>query len=135
VSAEENTRLAQSAYEAFGRGDMPALAELMADDIEWVNPGDPDDDPMAGTYRGKDAVLGWFGKLAEHLDFSTFEPRDFIAQGDKVVSIVYAEATVRSTGRSVVQDEAHVWTFSDGKLARFQIYFDTAAAAAAHRAE
>ena len=135
MSADENTRLAQSAYEAFGRGDMAALAEVMADDIEWVNPGDPDDDPNAGTFKGKEAVLGWFGGLASTLDFTTFEPREFIAQGDKVVSIVYAEATVRSTGRSVVQDEAHVWTFRGGKLARFQIYFDTAAAAAAHRVE
>ena len=135
MTDQANTQLAQDAYAAFGRGDMPALAEVMADDIEWVNPGDPGDDPLAGTYRGKDDVLGWFGKLAETLDFQTFEPRDFIAQGDKVVSIVYAEATVRSTGRSVVQDEAHVWTFRDGKLARFHIYFDTAAAAAAHRVE
>jgi hypothetical protein len=52
VSAEENTRLVQSAYEAFGRGDMAALAEVMADDIEWVNPGDPDDNPNAGTFKG-----------------------------------------------------------------------------------
>ena len=135
MSADENTRLAQSAYEAFGRGDMAALAEVMADDIEWVNPGDPDDDPNAGTFQGKEAVLGWFGGLRMTLDFPTFEPREFIAQGDKVVSLVYAEATARSTGRSFVQDEAHVWTFRDGKLAHFQIYFDTAAAAAAHRAE
>ena len=135
MSAEENTRLAQSAYEAFGRGDMPALAELMADDIEWVDPGDPNDSPLAGTYRGKDEVLGWFGKLGEGLDFSTFDPTDFIAQGDKVVSLVHVEATVRSTGRSLVNDEAHVWTFRGGKLARFQIYLDTAASAAAHRAE
>jgi hypothetical protein len=35
VSAEENTRLVQTAYEAFGRGDMAAFAEVMADDIEW----------------------------------------------------------------------------------------------------
>ena len=135
MSADENTRLAQSAYEAFGRGDMAALAEVMADDIEWVNPGDPSDDRLAGTYRGKDDVLGWFGKLAETLDFQTFEPREFIAQGDKVVSLVYAEATARSTGRSFVQDEAHVWTFRDGQPAHFQIYFDTAAAAAAQRTE
>src|SRR5262245_27023510 len=134
MSAEENTRLAQSAYEAFGRGDMPALAEVMADDIEWVSPGDPGENPLAGTFRGKDEVLGWFGKVAEHVDFSAFEPREFIAQGDKVVSIVHAEAMVRSTGRSLVQDEAHVWTFRDGKVARFQIYLDTAASAAAHRA-
>ena len=80
-------------------------------------------------------VRGWFGKLAEDLDFTAFEPGDFIAQGDKVVSIVHAEARVRSTGRSVVNDEAHVWTFKDGKVARFRIYFDTAAAAAAHRVE
>ena len=91
VSRREHP-LAQSAYEGFGRGDIPALAEVMADDIEWVIPGDPNDNPVAGTYRGKEEVLAWFGKLAEDLDFSTFEPRDFIAQGDKVVSIVYAEA-------------------------------------------
>ena len=135
MSAEENTRLAQSAYEAFGRGDVPALAELMADDIEWVDPGDPDENPLAGTYRGKEEVLGWFAKVAEQVDFSAFEPRDFIAQGDKVVSLVYVEATVRSTGRSMVQDEAHVWTFRDGKVARFQIYLDTAAAAADNRVD
>jgi uncharacterized protein len=135
VSADENTRLVQSAYEAFGRGDMPALAELMADEIEWVNPGDPDIDPNAGTFRGKDAVLGWFGGLGATLDFTTFEPRDFIAQDDKVVSLVYAEATARHTGRAFVNHEAHVWTFRDGKLARLQIYLDTAAAAAAHRGE
>ena len=96
MSADENTRLAQSAYEAFGRGDMAALAEVMADDIEWVNPGDPADDPNAGTFKGKEAVLGWFGGLASTLDFTKFEPREFIAQNDKVVSLVYAEATVRS---------------------------------------
>ena len=135
MSADENTRLAQSAYEAFGRGDMAALAEAMADDIEWTIPGDPNDNPNAGTFKGKEAVLGWFGGLASTLDFTTFEPREFIAQNDKVVSLVYAEATVRDTGRAVVNREAHVWTFRDGKVARFQVYFDTAAAAAAHRME
>jgi uncharacterized protein len=135
MSADENTRLAQSAYEAFGRGDMPALADLMADDIEWVSPGNPDDDPNAGTFKGKEAVLGWFGGLAATVEFTTFEPREFIAQNDKVVSLVYAEATVPATGRVLANHEAHVWTFRDGKLARFQIYFDTAAVAASHRAE
>ena len=135
MSADENTRLAQSAYEAFGRGDMAALAEVMADDIEWVNPGDPADDPNAGTFKGKEAVLGWFGGLASTLDFTTFEPREFIAQNDKVVSLVYAEATARDTGRAFVNHEAHVWTFRDGKIARLQIYLDTATTAAAHRAE
>ena len=37
------------------------LPELMADDIEWVDPGDPDDDPNAGTFKGKEAALGSSG--------------------------------------------------------------------------
>jgi ketosteroid isomerase-like protein len=135
VSAEENTRVVQSAYEAFGRGDIAALAEVMADDIEWVDPGDPDDDPNAGMFKGKDAVLGWFGGVASTLDYTMFEPREFVAQDDKVVALVYSEATVRDTGRAFVNPEAHVWTFRDGKIARFQSYHDTAAAAAAHRVE
>ncbi len=135
MSADENTRLVQSAYEAFGRGDMAALAEVMADDIEWVNPGDPAGDPNAGTFNGREAVLGWFGGLASTLDFTTFEPREFIAQNDTVVSLVYAEATARDTGRALVNHEAHVWTLRDGKIARFKNYQDTAAVAAAHRVE
>src|SRR5437870_8611518 len=113
VSAEENTRLVQSAYEAFGRGDMAAFAEVMADDIEWVDPGDPDDDPNAGTFRGKEAVLGWFGGLAATLDYTTFEPREFIAQNDKVVSLVYSEATVRVPGGAFVIPVAQVLPIRD----------------------
>jgi uncharacterized protein len=135
VSAEENTRLAQSAYEAFGRGDIPALAEMMADDIEWVHPGNPSEHPNGGTFKGKEAVLGWFGALGSSTDFARFEPREFIAQGDKVVSLVDVEATVRATGRTINDREAHLWTFREGKLAHFQIFLDTAAGAAAYSAD
>lgn len=37
-------------------------------DIEWVNPGDPDDDANAGTFSGEEAVLGRFGGFASTLD-------------------------------------------------------------------
>ena len=62
----------------------------------------------------------------------TFEPREFVAQNDKVVSLVYSEATARATGRAFVNPEAQVSKIRDGKLARFQSYHDTAAAAATH---
>src|SRR6266511_2616022 len=67
VSADENTRLVQSAYEAFGQGDMAAFAEVMADDIEWVDPGDPDDDRIAGcpvqVCVGKGSLGGTSGAI------------------------------------------------------------------------
>jgi ketosteroid isomerase-like protein len=47
---------------------------------------------------------------------------------------VYAEATVRDTGRAFVNHEEQVWTLRDGKVGSHN-YLDTAAADAAHRVE
>jgi ketosteroid isomerase-like protein len=55
MSAEENTQTAKDGYAAFGRGDVPAILELLTDGIEWVDPGPPDVLPGAGTHRGKEA--------------------------------------------------------------------------------
>ena len=58
MSAEENTRLVQSAYEAFGRGDMAAFAELMADDI--LSPG--------AQERARERLEAWVAHhIAKHL--------------------------------------------------------------------
>ena len=133
MAEAENTQIAKDAYAAFGRGDIPAVLELMAEDIEWVFPGPADVLPNAGTFAGKAAVGGWFGTLNETIEFQVFDPREFIAQGDKLVALVYIESTVRSTGVKIAVHEAHLWTFRDGKVAGFRVYTDTEAAAAAFR--
>jgi len=131
MSEQENTQTAKDAYAAFGRGDIPAVLEVMTDDIEWVFPGSPDVVPLAGTHTGKQAVGAWFGTLDANVEFQAFEPREFIAQGDKLVVLLHIENTVRSTGGKLAVDEAHLWTFRDGKVAGFRVYTDTEAGAAA----
>lgn len=134
MSEQENTQTITGLYAAFGRGDMPAVLEALADDVEWVIPG-PSDVPMACTRRGKQAVQAWFGTVADTLEFHVFEPREPIAQGDKVVALIYAETTARRTGRKIAGPEAHVWTCRDGKIARHQAFQDTRAIAAAYRGQ
>lgn len=129
---QENTQRVKDFYAAVGRGDMPAVLAALADDIEWVIPGPPDV-PWTGAYTGKHALLAWFGRMAEHQEFQVFEPLEFIAQGDKVVALVYAEATTRHNGRKIVNQTAQVWTFRDGTITRHQAFEDTAAVVAAFR--
>jgi ketosteroid isomerase-like protein len=38
----------------FGRGDMAALAEVMADDIEWVDPEAPANEGQSADVSGVD---------------------------------------------------------------------------------
>lgn len=132
MSVEENVQNAKEGYAAFGRGDVPAILELLTDDIEWISPGPPDVIPEAGTYRGKEEVGRFFATLAEAADFQKFEPQEFIAQGDHVVVLISSEATVKRTGRKLTDHAAHVWTFKGGKVARFEIFNDTAALVAAY---
>ncbi len=132
MAEQENLQLVQGIYAAVARGDTAAWLDALTDDVEWVMPG-PSDLPFAGTFRGKAGVQEWFGKRNENLHYRVFEPREFIAQSDKVVVLVYAEITLTRTGREFVSSDAHVYTVRDGKVARQQTIEDTAAIADAYR--
>jgi ketosteroid isomerase-like protein len=132
MSSEENVQTAKEGYAAFGRGDVGAILEQLTDDIEWIEPGPADVIAAAGTYRGKEQVAGFFATLGENVEIHKFEPHEFIAQGDHVVVLIHSEATVKRTGRKVTDHLAHVWTFKGGKLARFEVFSDTAAIVAAY---
>ena len=94
MAEQENLEATQAAHTAFGRGDIPAVLQDLADNLKWISPGES---PISGTFRGKAAVQEWFAKLNETLAFHVFEPHDFIVQGDKVVVLAHSETTVRST--------------------------------------
>ena len=127
----ENTAVAKKGYALFMAGNIEGLLELIDDSCEWVIPGPPDKLPWAGSYRGPAGVGQFFGKLAEAIDFTAFEPREFIAQGDRVIVLGSSTATNKATGKSASQDWAHAITIIDGKFHAMQAYDDTAAGVAA----
>jgi ketosteroid isomerase-like protein len=129
---EDNVQRTKDAYAAFGRGDLDGVMRDMADEVEWVFPG-PSDLPTAGTVRGKQAVQAWFGTLAQEIDFQRFEPYQFVAQGDTVVVLIHAEATVRHNQRRYTNEAAQVCTYRDELAVRFQAFEDTAAIMDAYR--
>lgn len=60
-------------------------------------------------------------------------PKEFIAEGDKVVVVGEASWLAKPTGRSFDSPRVHVLTLRDGKIARFEAYNDTAPAERAFR--
>ena len=128
-----NVQIVQQGYAAFGRGDVPALLEMLTDDVEWVGAGSAEALPWAGRRRGREQVGQFFQALGGTLEFESFQPRQFIAQGDAVVVLGTERVRVRSNGRVVDTDWAMVFTLRDGKIARFRDYHDTAPMQAALR--
>ena len=124
----DNTALVHAAYADFQRGDVPALLAHCTDDIVWISNGDPAGIPWVGTRHGHAGVVEFLTGLGGNLDFEIFEPRKFVASDDMVVVIGFTQARLRSGKRGLLASEwVHLFTIRDGKLARFQEFYDTAA--------
>jgi ketosteroid isomerase-like protein len=127
MSETQNTKVVQDAYAAFGRGDIATLLGYMTDDIEW-HPviGTASHVPFSGARNGKAAVGEFFRQVADSEEFQQFEPREFVAQGDKVVAIGHYRAVTRATARTFEADFVMVFTLRGGKVAAFHEFTDSA---------
>src|SRR5260370_15455660 len=131
MAEQENTEIVKGIYEAFGRGECADSMNSLADEIEWIVSGREDGIPYAGTYRAREGVGQFFTLLAENVEYSLFEPREFIAQGDRVAVFGHYQGAVRPSGNSVETEWAMSWTLQEGKATKFRAYDDTAAVVAA----
>ena len=133
MSEASNVDIVKRAYEAFGRGDLDALLDLLEDGIEWVTPGPPELQ-SAGRRRGKQEVAGFFQTLSDMYTFERFEPRQFISQGDRVVVLGDERVRIKATGSPFDFEWVHVFEFRNGKVARFREYGDMTPIVAGFRA-
>ena len=99
-----NIQRSRRAYEAFDKADMATVSELMADDVLWHVSGSS---PLAGDYKGKDAVFGFFGKLME-LTGGTFkiEVHDILANDEHSVTLV--RITAERDGKKLDSRAVHI---------------------------
>lgn len=128
----EALSLVQNAYAAFGSGDIPALLQLLSEDVEWQFTGDAGA-PYTGTVRGRAQVGDWFGTVVANDDIQAFAPREFLAGPDHVTVLGHERAIARRGGGTFETDWVHVWHVRDARLSRFFGIFDTEAAARARR--
>jgi uncharacterized protein len=112
-------------YDALGRGDVPAVLSLLDAEIKWT---EAERFPYySGTWQGPQAVLDNLLKpLSSEWDGFSAKAHEFIAEGDRVVSLGTYSGKFKKTGRSFSAAFAHVWTVRGDKLARFDMHTDTA---------
>ena len=115
MAGEQNIETAKRGYAAFSAGDVAGAMEALADDIEWITPGDS---AISGTVRGKEAVGALWAKFAEK-GFTT-TPQFWFSDDERVVVLTHI------TMEGGEADVADVFTFRGGKVVRFQSAGDTA---------
>ena len=131
MNEQNNIQVIQQIFACFGQGDVAGILDRLSDDATWhITP--VDNVPYTGTRSGHAGAAEFFSLLAQCEDVLQFEPRDFIAQGDKVVVHVQYAARVKATGREYTSYLLQVFTVQNGKITGVDEYTDTAAIAAAY---
>jgi uncharacterized protein len=126
--SNNHVQIVRGFFAAIGRGDMQGLLGLCAEDIEWIIPGEGW--PLAGTYRGHAGLADLFRKASETMETVT-EPREFVAQGDRVLVVGFARGRIIATNKTFEDHWVFAITVQKGKLTTIREYIDTQALARA----
>jgi uncharacterized protein len=120
---EQGVDVVKSIYEAFARGDVPAVLGAFAEDIEWY---EAEGMPYGGLHRGGESVAQKvFGPISEDVEGFAVTPEEFMGSGDAVAVVTRYTGTGKATGKRLDQTAVHVWDIRDGKAARFRHFMDT----------
>jgi ketosteroid isomerase-like protein len=132
MSAEENKQLVMQGYQMFANKDVQGILNMCTDEVEWSS-RELEDIPQTGTFHGKAGVADFFTKLAQSVELHLFRPDMVVAEGDNVVVCGTTKGEVRASGIPYDDKWVHVFTVKDGKLARMDGYYDSAALQAAFK--
>ena len=127
--SEENIQLVKRAYEALAKHDALGdwswfFQEFAHEDLELRPAGTYLD--AASVYEGREGWARFWRDFSSAWDEWHFDPAEFefFDAGDQVVVFARAVGTGKGSGVEVTQDEAHLWTISDGKLRLGVSYMD-----------
>jgi len=118
----------RAVYEAISRGDWDAALRDAGPDFEFIP---PDQNPMAGTYRGGAAVRGFFAELWTAFEEVSIEPGPFLEAHDSIVVSLLMTLSPADSGAKVEMRITHLWTMRDGRPVRVKVFLEREEALAA----
>jgi ketosteroid isomerase-like protein len=131
MSIEENVQIVKDFFAAMGGANKQDLLTLVAEDIEWIIPGEGW--PLAGAHRGHGELAALLRKASEEVETTYPKPPEFVAQGDRVLVVGVATGKIKATNKRFKDDWVFDITVRDRKVTKIREYIDTQALARASR--
>jgi ketosteroid isomerase-like protein len=113
--------LVRRAYEAFGTGDIPTVASMLAE-TEWH---EAEGMPYGGVFNGADEIFSKvLGPIAQDVEGFQATPEELLPVGDDRV-ITLGQYTGKGASGPVDVRYAHLWTVREDKIVKFEQFTDT----------
>jgi len=125
VSDPNNLAVIQGAYDAFAKGDVPAVLAALDANVVW-NEAEGNEYADGNPYKGPNAVNALFGRLgSDHEYFNLADIQLHEMSNNQVLATMRYKAKLKKNGAVIDAQAAHFWTLKDGKVTAFQQYVDT----------
>src|SRR5215212_9107863 len=121
-ASEECAELLRSFYEHFNQGDLDAVLELCAEDVEIYKDPNVVEMVAALTPRGRELVAQYLRGWLESWDAYSARPREFLQSGDEVVALVQMRARGTGSQFEIQEEMADVFVVREGRIARLRLY-------------
>jgi ketosteroid isomerase-like protein len=121
-----NRATVQAIYEAFRKPDIPVILDKLSEKVKWEQDALDHGIPWLTPGRGKLHVLEFFKTVGREFEMKAFDVKKVLEDGSLVIALMSIQATIRSTGKQIHDEEVHVWIFDDpGKVKGFRHIVDT----------
>jgi uncharacterized protein len=118
VTEHPNATVVRSLYAAVNRKDMDVLTALFGPDVTLLMPGRS---PLAGLYSGRDALFGFFGRLAQASNGTYHaELRELYTGESSVVAIHHGTGT--NGDRTLDATGALMFELTDGVVTAVTVH-------------
>ena len=123
---QDPVHVVKSLNDAFARRDRQAFAALLDPEIEWTSAENflyADRSPYIGIQAVVDLI---FGRLVDDWDNFSLATHEYLGGGDLVIANSRFRGVFRVNGASIDAQTVQVFQVKNGKIAKCQVYTDTA---------
>ena len=117
----ENIDIVKRGYDAWNRGDLAGVLELVDPSFEWHEATEV---PGGVHVYTRDQFESYLVSLWRLWESFRLEPQELHEAGDLVLADVLERARGRASGVEVTQRFVHVWTMRDLRACRMRAFLD-----------
>ena len=131
TAATTPLKIVKKGYDYFGKSDIAGVVSIYADNATFTPQMGLEGKTPLVTPKGifsKSEMGGFFAALAQELEFTQWENRHWVADGNTVIVLGYYAGKNRRTGKPFASEFCHALTVKGGKVTSFKEFTDTAAA-------
>jgi uncharacterized protein len=122
--AQDNVDVIESAFAAFGKGDIEGVLRYFSDSAEIVA---PESVPWGGEYEGPEGMRTFLAKLLEHFTEFKSTPTKVLGADDNHVVVVARNTGRTKSGNRIENEVVWIYQLREGAVTSARAYGDTAA--------